>query len=289
MNQEPIKMVRDFKYWNLASNIFLLGIIRGWDVIKSFLLKDKPSTWDALLNQPLLANSLFRDNAGKVLGLRTHLAWGKMDNGPAASVRTWTQFQQMSQEDRLAHLQSVHGAKIMIASISTTYSSFSTTFQPSQEHTWFGCYTNDTLMVVKGVSPNGCASYFQVLDNHTLQPYTFDCSYLQHLRSAPVRVIAKIGKKWMLNPYPSIAHMCDMLWLYAKDPVARLTWDSGGWFWSHSLGEQIIKVPFFQYSVKLGRSLLLSRNPRIPATQKHWTTWRVSNLHLKNYCRWIWS
>ena len=89
---------------DLASNRFFLGIIRAWDVIKSFLLKDKPSTWDALLNQPLLANSLFRDNAGKVLGLRTHLAWGKLDNGPTASVRTWNQFQQMPQEDRLAQL-----------------------------------------------------------------------------------------------------------------------------------------------------------------------------------------
>ena len=115
---------------NLASNRFLLGIIRAWDAIKSFLFKDKPSTWDELLNQPMLANSLFRDNAGKVLGLRTHLAWGKLDNGPAASVRTWTQFQQMSQEDHLAHLQSVHSAKIMIVTISTTYSSFFTTLQP---------------------------------------------------------------------------------------------------------------------------------------------------------------
>ena len=36
--------------WNLASNRFLLGIIRTGDAIKSFLLKDNPSTWDALLN-----------------------------------------------------------------------------------------------------------------------------------------------------------------------------------------------------------------------------------------------
>ena len=34
----------------------------------------------------------------------------------------------------------------------------------------------------------------------------------------------------MLDPSPSIAHMSDMLWLYAKDPVARLTWDSGAGF-----------------------------------------------------------
>ena len=149
---------------NVASNRFLLGIIRAWDAIISFLFKDKPSTWDELLNQPMLANSLFRDNAGKLLGLQTHLAWGILDNGSTASVRTWTQIQQMSPEHRLTHLQSVHGAKIMTATIATTYSSFFTTFQPSQEHLWFGCFTNDTLMVVKGVLPNGCVSYFEVLD-----------------------------------------------------------------------------------------------------------------------------
>ena len=53
------------------------------------MIKEKPSTWDALLNQSLLVNSLFRDNAGKVLGLRTHLAWGKLDNGLAASISIW--------------------------------------------------------------------------------------------------------------------------------------------------------------------------------------------------------
>ena len=166
---------------DLASNKFLLGIIKAWDVIKSFLLKDNPSTWDALLNQPLLANSLFRDNVGKVLGLRTHLAWGKLDNGPAPFVRTWNQFQQMPQEDRLAQLQLVHGAKIMTATISAAYSSFSTTFQPTKEHMWCGCFIHDTLVAIKGVSPNRCASYFKVLDNHTLQPYTLESSYLQHL------------------------------------------------------------------------------------------------------------
>ena len=175
----------------------------------------------------------------------------------------------MPQEDRLAQLQLVHGAKIMTASISTTNSSFSTTFQPTKEHMWFGCFINDTLVAVKAVSPNGCTSYFKALDNHTLQPYTLKRSYLQHLQSAPVRFVAQFRKKWMLDPYSSIAHTCDMLWLYAKDPVARLTWDTGGWFWSHSLGEQIIKVPFFQYTIKLGRALLLSQNARIPATQKH--------------------
>ena len=50
-----------------------------------------------------------------------------------------------------------------------------------------------------------------------------------------------------------------------------------------------IRKSFSQYSVKRGRALLLSRNARIPAAQKHWTTWGVSTLHLKTYWKWIWS
>ena len=84
----------------------------------------------------------------------------------------------LKKNNRLAHLQFVHDAKIMTASISVAYSSFSTTFQFMQEHQWFGCFINDTLLAVEGGSSNGCASYFEVLDNNILQPYTFDCSYL---------------------------------------------------------------------------------------------------------------
>ena len=83
-------------------------------------------------------------------------------------------------------------------------------------------------MAVKGVSPNGCISCFEVLDNNRLQPHAFDCNYLQHVLNALVRVVVKMGKTWLVDPYPSIAHMCDMMWLYAKEPVARLLWDREG-------------------------------------------------------------
>ena len=133
--------------------------------------------------------------------------------------------------NRLAHLQSVHGAKIMKTSISSTYLCF---LRPSNlgknvnglnEH-----FINDKLIVVKGVSPNGCISYFKVLDNNRMQPHAIDYNYFQHARNAQVIVLAKMGKKWLLDPYPSISYMCDMMWLYTEEPVARLLWDPGGWF-----------------------------------------------------------
>ena len=106
---------------NLTSNRFLLGIVRAWDAIKTFLHKQMPDTWDVWLNQPLLANSLVRDFVGNVLGLRTRLTWGKLDNGPAASVRSWIQFQQMSKVDRVKQIHSIYGAKAMITNISVAF------------------------------------------------------------------------------------------------------------------------------------------------------------------------
>ena len=66
---------------NLTSNRFLLGIVRAWDAIKTFLHKQMPDMWDRWLNQPLLANSLVRDSVGNVLGLRNRLAWENMTMG----------------------------------------------------------------------------------------------------------------------------------------------------------------------------------------------------------------
>ena len=105
----------------------------------------------------------------------------------------------------------------------------------------------------------------------------------------PVRVIAKAGKKWLLDPQPSIAQLWDMVWLYARQPVSRLMWDPGGWSWTSPMMDPMQKVLFFQYTVKLGRTLLMSKNIPIPAAQKHWNKWGVSSNHLKAYWKWIWS
>ena len=107
---------------NLISNRFLLGIVRAWDAVKIFLRKEVPNIWDGWMNQPLLANSLVRDSTGNVLGLRPRLAWGKLDNGPTASIGSWIHFQQMPKVDRLKQLHSIYGAKTMIRDISAAFS-----------------------------------------------------------------------------------------------------------------------------------------------------------------------
>ena len=78
-----------------------------------------------------------------------------------------------------------------------------------------------------------------------------------------------LPNKWLLDPQPSIAYLLDMLWLYARQPINRLMWDPGGWSWTSPMMDPMQKVPFFQYNVKFGRTLLMSKNIPIPAAQKH--------------------
>ena len=164
---------------NRTSNRFLLGIVKAWDAIKTFLHKQMLDMWDAWMNQLLLANSLVRDFVGNVLGLRTRLAWGKLDNGPATSVRSLIQFHQMSEVDRVKQLHLIYGAKAMITDISAAFSHTSARLQTMQEHMWFRCLMNDMMLFVKGISAYGCILYFHIQKDNQLQPYTPSKNLLQ--------------------------------------------------------------------------------------------------------------
>ena len=86
----------------------------------------------------------------------------------------------------------------------------------------------DALYYPQVISTDRCILYFHVIQqDNKLQPYTPSDNLLQNLLTTPNRVIAKSGKKWLLDPQRSIAHLWDMLWLYARQLVSRLMWDLG--------------------------------------------------------------
>ena len=122
-----------------------------------------------------------------------------------------------------------------------------------------------------------------------MQPYTTSNNSLQNLLTMLVRVIAKSGKNWLLDPQLLIAQLWDMLWLYAQQPFSRMMWDPRGWFWTNSMMDPLQKVPFFQYNVKLDITLSMSKNTPTLVAQKNRNKWGVSSAHLKAYSTGIWS
>ena len=95
---------------------------------------------------------------------------------------------------------------------------------------WFDFLMNVMVLFVKGIFVDGCIFYFHIQQDNKLQPYTPSDNLLQNLLVVPIRMIAKSCKKWLLDPQLSVAHLWDMLQLYAQHLVSRLMWDPRGWY-----------------------------------------------------------
>ena len=91
----------------------------------------------------------------------------------------------------------------------------------------------------------------------------------------------KIRKKWFLDlPFQECLLYCS-LWVFQKIPLHNLDWDPVGNQWKKpSVGGNGKHLEFFQYSVKLGRNLLLQSKYKCIVVMKHWTANNVHALQL---------
>ena len=105
----------------------------------------------------------------------------------------------------------------------------------------------------------------------------------------PVRVIGKSSKKWILDPSPSASMLFCQLWVLKKMSL-DLNWDPSYYLWKHANpSSHSIFIQVFQYFVKLGRKLLLSRLLHPPSAMKVWLANGASLVDASKYWKWLWS
>ena len=85
------------------------------------------------------------------------------------------------------------------------------------------------MIFVKGVVGDTQYYYHIHQDNHMYVSMPLDAE-LENFVLVSVRVLAKTGKKWLLDPSPTVGHLWDALWLYSNKSMARMMWDPGGWY-----------------------------------------------------------
>ena len=84
-----------------------------------------------------------------------------------------------------------------------------------------------------------------------------------------MRVIGKSGKKWILDPSPFDSMLFCELWGLKKKSLLDLHWDPSDYRWKHTNPSSHTKFfQIFQYSVKLGRKLPLSKKLHPPSVMK---------------------
>ena len=67
--------------------------------------------------------------------------------------------------------------------------------------------------------------------------------------------------------------------------------DPGEWKWlptSYS-GENVRPIPFFQYSVRLGREMIRHKLPYWPTTATTWLSYNVDPTRMTTFWKWLWA
>ena len=71
-----------------------------------------------------------------------------------------------------------------------------------------------------------------------------------------MRVILNDGSNWVLDPVPQKVNSFWRIWIMERRPISRLTWDPRELYWKVWVQDKIKHVPFFQYSMNIGRKVL---------------------------------
>ena len=276
----------------VGSFSFFNGILRAWESIRRALVFLPPKTYHQLMRQPLLWNPLFTDEAACVLGLRPRLSWAAMDNGPARTVADWIAFLQTSVQDQKSRVSNFRGANIMITQVSTVYQVTLPTLSFGHCLNWYGMFSRLNILIgARLYTQNGSLYFYEVCDNGRLLVVEEESSIVSSARQLPVRVIARLGKKIFIDPNPLIAKYSSHIWVLNSRPIVDLQWDPLDYGWklpmSDSTQEKVL--PFFAYSVSLGRKFLLNEIESIPAGKKYWEEGNVSSTYMLKFWKHLWS
>ena len=84
-----------------------------------------------------------------------------------------------------------------------------------------------------------------------------------------MRAVGKLAKSWILDPSPFDSMLFCQLCVFIKKSSLDLDWNLSNYRWKHPHSSSQTKfIHLFQYFVKLGRKLLLSKKLNSPSAMK---------------------
>ena len=276
---------------SVGSLRFFNGIFRAWDSLRQALVFLPPKSFHQFMRQPLIWNPLFTDEAACVLGLRPRLSWAAMDNGPARTVADWIRFLQTSAQDQRNMLSNLRGAKIMFSQLSMVYQITVSTLHFDHFQGWYGMFSTLNILIgARLYHQNGNLYFYEVRDNGRLILVEEESPIMSAARQLPVRVIARLAKKIVIDPSPLIAKYSSHIWVLHSRPLVDLQWDPSDYGWKMSIADPSSKViPFFTYSVAFGRNFMLKQTETVPAGKKYWDEGNISPSLMLIFWKQFWS
>jgi hypothetical protein len=271
---------------------FINGIWRSWDSVRKGLEYKPWSCPEEVLRQPIVRNPRITTTSGLPIGTRTKLAWGLLAAGPGNSLVDWGRFLNCPHEEQYDVLSHLRGGHSMFSIIQATLQSNRLCLANQQQGSWLGIFdTNCNLILVKGIQSSGSTTYFEVVNNAgLLQESSSNDREGNDFNWLRIRVISHAGQKWLIDPPLEKVKAHWKLWAYEKRPLIRLQWDPGEYVWQASRRDlQVEGHSFFQYTVKLGRSILTNLKNISPASSAFWYENSLHTQFLNRFWKKLWS
>ena len=269
---------------------FINGLFAAWARVKIGLCKMMPATEDEVARQPIVWNSNITLPSGQMIGSQPKLAWGKFATGPGrtmAALKAFISLPNILKENRLS---SMHGGVTMYQQVQQAVHNTMFSLSDAIGTKWYGAFTrNGILIAVRGISAdNKCFFYEMGLDGQ-LSKVDVECELVQQTTLRRVRIVGYSGKKWYVDPSLESIASNWKLWVYGLRPLIRLLWDPGEYTWQDPLDRNGQKLGFFQYSVKLGRHILLAQRCITPSAMRYWMHNGLSLEFLQQFWVALWK
>lgn len=184
----------------------------------------------------------------------------------------WLQFRQLPEELQRLRLTGLRGAEHMVSDIEDALPVAWLQPRVPTLITWMGAFTFlEVLIVVRGCTEHSTL-VFEVGEGGRLHRVNTETSLVADCVFQRIRIMGACGRTWHIDPDPdSITDDAEWrLWAWESCPLARLQWDPGEWLWRDPFAAA--DFPFFQYSARLGRHILLAQRQAAPAA----ADWRLT-------------
>ena len=270
---------------------FINGIWRAWSKIREGLFYSRYEGEEEFFRQPIIWNPRITMANGQMIGERSKLSWGPFAAGPASSFLQWCNFSRKLYSEQNRILKEFRGGRIMANEVFEYTSTFRLEEVTNQQQHWFGLFTSQgQLLVIINKCPQRGPLQFAVgedgqLIRSTSEPFEEDDNHLHR-----VRLVAYSGTKWLCDPPLEKIEAHWKIWVQENRPLVRLQWDPGEYYWIDPFKQESEgKIPFFQYTVKLGRHILAGSKVACPAASCFWEQNGISTCFLEKFWKRLWA
>ena len=99
-----------------------------------------------------------------------------------------------------------------------------------------GAFTQlEVLVAARGCYQDGSCLFFELGSEGRLLQVSEEALVVLACVFQRIRVVAIVGRRWVVDPDPGLFDREWRLWAYGARPLACLQWDPGEWFWHNPL------------------------------------------------------